>query len=243
MARKTISKKTRFQIFKRDSFTCQYCGKKSPDVVLEVDHIEPVSKGGDNEITNLITACFDCNRGKSDKRLSDNTAIVLQQQELEQLNERRIQLEMMLEWRKELQGLNDDVVNAVVDEIAEVSGVEVTETGQKKIKKWLKQYDIETILDAVEKSFLQYNEPEKAFNMIPRICYYIANPDKRINQELFYIRGIMRNRFSYLDETKAIAYLIKANETLDTEELKSIVLETANWTRFREKMEEIIGDE
>ena len=66
--RKNLSKSVRFEVFKRDSFKCQYCGKSAPDVVLEVDHIIPVSKGGDNDISNLITACFDCNRGKRDKK-------------------------------------------------------------------------------------------------------------------------------------------------------------------------------
>ena len=65
--RKNLSKSVRFEVFKRDSFTCQYCGKSAPDVVLEVDHIIPVSKGGDNDISNLITSCFECNRGKSNK--------------------------------------------------------------------------------------------------------------------------------------------------------------------------------
>lgn len=62
--RKAISKKTRFEVFKRDEFTCTYCGQKPPAVVLEVDHIVPVAKGGKNGMDNLITACFDCNRGK-----------------------------------------------------------------------------------------------------------------------------------------------------------------------------------
>ena len=42
--RKAISKKLRFEVFKRDSFTCQYCGKSAPDVILHVDHILPVKK-------------------------------------------------------------------------------------------------------------------------------------------------------------------------------------------------------
>ncbi len=67
--RKPLSKKTRFEVFKRDSFICQYCGAVPPTVVLEVDHIKPVSKGGDNSVDNLITACFDCNRGKSNNEL------------------------------------------------------------------------------------------------------------------------------------------------------------------------------
>lgn len=68
--RKSISKKLRFDVFKRDSFVCQYCGRTPPTVVLEVDHINPVANGGKNSINNLLTACFDCNRGKSDGLLS-----------------------------------------------------------------------------------------------------------------------------------------------------------------------------
>lgn len=67
--RKALSKKVRFEIFKRDVFTCQYCGSKPPSVVLEVDHITPIALGGDNTEDNLITSCFDCNRGKGARSL------------------------------------------------------------------------------------------------------------------------------------------------------------------------------
>ena len=67
--RKALSKKTRFEIFKRDLFTCQYCGATPPDVVLEVDHIMPVAGGGTNDEMNLITSCVDCNRGKGKREL------------------------------------------------------------------------------------------------------------------------------------------------------------------------------
>jgi hypothetical protein len=69
--RQTLSKKLRFEIFKRDSFTCQYCGAQPPQVVLEVDHIRPVAEGGGNEQENLITACDKCNRGKGKRTLGD----------------------------------------------------------------------------------------------------------------------------------------------------------------------------
>lgn len=62
--RQPMSKKLRFDVFKRDGFICQYCGNCPPAVVLEVDHINPVANGGKNSVDNLITACFDCNRGK-----------------------------------------------------------------------------------------------------------------------------------------------------------------------------------
>lgn len=62
--RKSLSLTARFRIFHRDSFTCQYCGRKPPEIVLEVDHIRPVSEGGTNDELNLVTSCFECNRGK-----------------------------------------------------------------------------------------------------------------------------------------------------------------------------------
>jgi len=70
VSRKTIGKRQRFEIFKRDGFTCQYCGAKPPDVTLVVDHINPISQGGDNDELNLITSCESCNQGKSDKTLN-----------------------------------------------------------------------------------------------------------------------------------------------------------------------------
>jgi len=60
-----LSVRIRFEVFKRDEFTCQYCGRKSPDVVLEVDHIHPVCDGGTDDPINLRTSCWDCNHGKA----------------------------------------------------------------------------------------------------------------------------------------------------------------------------------
>jgi len=55
-----------FRIYKRDGFTCQYCGRTPGDGVrLELDHIQPVSLGGNGDDANLITACWECNNSKS----------------------------------------------------------------------------------------------------------------------------------------------------------------------------------
>lgn len=59
----------RAKIFKRDAFTCTYCG--ATDQPLECDHIVPVSKGGTNDDDNLTTACKPCNRSKNDKLVDE----------------------------------------------------------------------------------------------------------------------------------------------------------------------------
>ncbi len=61
-----IRPKLRFEILSRDNFTCRYCGASAPDVKLQVDHVIPVSKGGILDLSNLVTACFECNIGKKD---------------------------------------------------------------------------------------------------------------------------------------------------------------------------------
>ncbi len=57
----------RYKILKRDRRTCQSCGARAPEVELEVDHKIPVSKGGLDDESNLITKCKDCNRGKGNR--------------------------------------------------------------------------------------------------------------------------------------------------------------------------------
>jgi hypothetical protein len=61
---RVIKPSVRFEIFRRDNFTCQYCGRKAPEVRLQVDHIVAWSRGGSNDISNLVTSCVECNIGK-----------------------------------------------------------------------------------------------------------------------------------------------------------------------------------
>lgn len=110
--RKAISTKTRFEIFKRDSFTCQYCGKTPPRVILEVDHIVPVVSGGKNNIDNLITACFDCNRGKAGNELTQIIESVADKHK--RIKEKEKQY---LEFRK----LQDSIENRINQELQVIS--------------------------------------------------------------------------------------------------------------------------
>ncbi len=68
--RTLMTKKLRDYIKKRDNFTCCNCGNSTyaePNLLLEIDHIVPVAKGGRTEENNLQTLCWKCNRAKGDK--------------------------------------------------------------------------------------------------------------------------------------------------------------------------------
>ncbi|KKR09567.1 MAG: hypothetical protein UT43_C0017G0018 [Parcubacteria group bacterium GW2011_GWC1_39_29] len=59
--------KDRFDFLKKYNFTCQYCGRKAPEVVFHIDHIYPISKGGTSNKNNLTLSCDECNIGKGNK--------------------------------------------------------------------------------------------------------------------------------------------------------------------------------
>jgi 5-methylcytosine-specific restriction endonuclease McrA len=63
----------RKMIYKRDHYTCQYCGSIKD---LTIDHVIPKSKGGTNKWDNLVTCCRKCNLKKGNKFLSETSMIL-----------------------------------------------------------------------------------------------------------------------------------------------------------------------
>lgn len=73
-----MKRSLRFAVLQRDTFTCRYCGRSAPNVQLEVDHTHPKSAGGRDSLSNLVTACHDCNQGKKHHLLSRGARMVLE---------------------------------------------------------------------------------------------------------------------------------------------------------------------
>lgn len=196
--RKALSNKTRFEVFKRDSFKCQYCGRCAPEVILQVDHITPVAKGGKNEIINLITSCFDCNNGKSDRELSDNSVMAIQKAKLDELNERRVQLDMMIEWKKTLSDKTYEL-NAVVKYFNEKNNcnVSLTDRGISALKSLMKKYTVEQIIDCINEAHEKYfgsMDIVEMWDRIPRLLNYATATDDDKNKMKFF--GAIKARFS-----------------------------------------------
>ncbi len=155
--RKGLSKKTRFEVFKRDKFTCNYCGRKAPDIILYVDHIAPVSKGGVNDLLNLITSCFDCNAGKSNRTLEDSEVIKKQHKQLELLQEKREQQKMMIEWKKSLLKIEEDTADEAIQYLEEkIHPYGLSQNAKLEIKSQIKKYGIEEVLEAISIACTKY---------------------------------------------------------------------------------------
>ena len=143
-----LTKSKRFDVFRRDGFTCQYCGSRPPDVVLEVDHLHPVSQGGSDDALNLVTACYGCNRGKAAKVLTENVpkpdadlAFLETQQEVAEM--RRYQ---------EALAARDALITSMVSDLqdlwAKESGLDWT-PAEHVIRQFLGKYPVATVGSAV----------------------------------------------------------------------------------------------
>ena len=64
-------KENRIAIYERDNYVCKHCGKQLTRFSATLDHLRPVSAGGDNSYTNLVTSCRECNSKKTSKTLGD----------------------------------------------------------------------------------------------------------------------------------------------------------------------------
>lgn len=251
--RKYLSKKVRFDVFKRDKFTCQYCGKESPEVVLHVDHIVPVAKGGDNEMVNLVTSCQSCNLGKGARELSDDSAVKKQKAELNQASERLEQIRMLKQWRDEIKSQSDAEVDLFSDTMVEYMSRSLTDEGRKQVRRWLKKYTIKELLDAFDTAFDQYYEcgdfetHERTAHIVYTKTPKIAEINKRgytdEQKRLFYIRGILRNRI-YIVEWEAMKILFDMHESgVDIEDIEHLAKQVKSWSQFKNLAGEYMHEE
>jgi hypothetical protein len=142
-----IPTRLRFEVFKRDGFVCQYCGRHPPDVILHCDHITAVANGGPTTLENLLTACQDCNLGKGAVPLASIPASIAEQSAI--LAEREAQVQgyhaLLEEQRQRVEAEVWRVVH-IFDPLAS----SCSHGTFKSIKRFIKDLGLYVVLDAAE---------------------------------------------------------------------------------------------
>ena len=171
IARVGISKKLRFDIFKRDGFKCQYCGTApSEEVILEVDHIRPVVDGGGNEIDNLVTACSDCNRGKGSALLSNVPQSLEEKAEL--VREQEAQIRAYYEILEAKKTRKDEEVWSIADIFMECfSDTDIQRSRLSSIKMFLGILDYFEVLEAMEIAVDRMYTRNRAWSYFCGVCW------------------------------------------------------------------------
>lgn len=171
MSRIQVSKRIRFEVFKRDQFTCQYCGKHPPEVMLECDHIVPVVEGGGNDDSNLVTACQDCNRGKAAiplevmPRSLDEKAAEIQEREAQIAGFREIM-------QARLDRIEDDkwqVATALFPDTAETPGVR--RDWLRSIVMFIERLPLHDVIEAAELAHERKSAEFARFKYFCGICW------------------------------------------------------------------------
>lgn len=172
-----ISARVRFEVFKRDGFTCAYCGRTPPEVLLQADHIVPVAAGGSDEIHNLITSCQTCNLGKGARMLEEGTAPVVGHATVEELQERIAQAKAYMEALTGHQAVIQDQVAMVIEAWAKAYGAELEERedghywvfrgygrwpDERSIRRFLRSLSLEAVLQAVDVTAGRLHYPNDA---------------------------------------------------------------------------------
>lgn len=167
--RKSITTRTRFEIFKRDNFTCAYCGQKPPNVVLEVDHIVPICAGGDNGNDNLVSSCYECNRGKAGISLSS-----IPESMMDKANRIKEAEKQLLAYRKiinkQRERLDDDCW-AVLRQLFGETTNEVNKRDYASVKMFIERLSYEECMEAAEIAWAKQRYDRKIFMYFCGICW------------------------------------------------------------------------
>ena len=150
--RKGLGKRRRFEIFERDGFSCRYCGKTPPGVILHVDHIIAVIEGGSNEPENLITSCSECNLGKGRKALTASAPLDYQGL-ADEAAERAAQIAAYGAYSKRLMDEQEELVNVVGRAFFAPDGRNLTFAEGKwrnSVRYFLKKLSLDQVVDAAQ---------------------------------------------------------------------------------------------
>lgn len=67
---------SRRNLYRRDAFTCQYCGGRPGSELLSIDHVVPRSRGGKSTWVNCVLACLECNKRKANRSLEQSGLVL-----------------------------------------------------------------------------------------------------------------------------------------------------------------------
>lgn len=177
-------KRIRFEVFKRDSFQCQYCGRTPPSVILTIDHIIPRADGGPDTTANYITACADCNVGKGSVRLE--VAPQPLKKHLAALRERRAQVKAYTKFLEQLEAETNTALQAVNETFQHYFPHRTLSHRflRTTVKTFLRHLPPIKVSDAMDLACSRFNdapaEQERAIKYFCGICWnWIKRPETR----------------------------------------------------------------
>ena len=175
-----LSKRLRFEIFKRDGFRCGYCGRTPPEAILEIDHIQPKSKDGSDDINNLLSSCYDCNRGKSNIPLDKIPSSL--NENLEVLKERENQIKEYGKFLKKIADREADWMSRVDAIYTSYFPKWKLSDGFKErtLRRFIRRLPLQTLIEAMHNACSRFDK-DISINYFCGICWRIIKEGGTVN--------------------------------------------------------------
>lgn len=256
----SLSPSLRRLILERDEFTCTECGQQVPKVLLYIDKIlspetEEAFAGQPEEdkYTCLCESCYKQAHGHLQVKAATRTT------------ERRQQLEMMVEWRRENRSLASDANAYLIDYInGKIEPYSLTKQGAQNVRKAIRKSNFTTALDAIDETFDHYVTYDKGEDInkasvdefLSKIGGYLyINSLPPVEKEMYHILNSCKSRFRWWDQQTAKGLVLNYIDALREqgwsedrilEDLKTELLrasnEQRNWSQWTDLLEKWTSD-
>lgn len=164
VARK-VSKRTRFEVLKRDGFRCRYCGVTPERSVLHVDHVVAIANGGNNSMANLVASCQSCNSGKSAVPIDLKASKALPNAKA--MREQAEQIRAYLEATREVEDAKKGIADLFIDEWVDAIGSPDTSI-ETRLRNLAGTADVRMVLEAIKVT----GRKRGLYDKLDRLCYF-----------------------------------------------------------------------
>ena len=154
---------------------------------------------------------------------------------------------MLIEWRKELESIEDMQVNMVQDIFSKFTEATLTDSGRTDIAKYIKKYGINEVCEAVRIYIESYydsnfNKFTKGFSTIGGICF--NRQRQKTDESIYWVNKIAyaaNKKFHYLDKWKVRNIISgKIHSEEECEYILEIVSESSSWSDLKESLLEAV---
>jgi len=242
-------KRIKFEVFEKDSFRCQFCGSRAPNVTLKLLRIQETNdKDTWLNTAFLSTSCTNCENKKAGI-INDGFISI------EELEERLQQLKMLINWRKGMFKIRkQQLENLITYWQNKIPGYEINSDQKKHLLSYMTKYSGDEIRNAMNVAcdkFVNFN-PDKsydhssvsdAFYKVQEICLQkteIANSNETEGLNQIHVH-LKQNIDGFFDAQRAAQWLTYARSwEVSIEDLIRMAQSVATWTEFAVNIDEMV---
>jgi hypothetical protein len=236
----------RFEILQRDSYSCQFCGRRPPDVTLEVERLRPLLEGGSLSQANLITVCGECSVGRR-AAMAKGFRSPEPAQDLPPVYRatRSTSMDPPTWWRDEMIRHVEGVIARLAAMLGELMGEPMSDFVVRDIRNLIRRYGCDTVDACFQDEIVNHagqrdtlpadadHFREFMVGLTRQLAHQTRGTDKAPDPRLYRIRGVLRSRLKYVREDEVLKAMQDASFAgVPLDMLEQAAQTTRSWPEF-----------